>query len=283
MMKFTITIDADTHESASQVEQLFSALAAVSAPYHKVTPDDPWCGDDPVTEPGPSDNIGTITVHSMTGAAPAAPLETYGESPVATANREFDDLARQTRDLINVDINEQPAAEQPDVTNHDCDINGLPWDARIHASTKTKIDDGSWRARRGVAKEVIAQIEAELKSGAAPTTAAPVPFVVPADTPIPTPAVSGGIIPVDAAPVAAPTDATTAVEAIFPTAPVTAPTMSYADFMQNLSVVVQTKGLNTDHIKAMCAAIGVADVMSLGTSPELIPAAVAYLDTIKVK
>ena len=56
------------------------------------------------------------------------------------------------------------------------DANGLPWDMRIHASTKTKMKDGKWKYRRGLAGNVRQDVEAELK-GAVPTsttTATPV-------------------------------------------------------------------------------------------------------------
>lgn len=44
------------------------------------------------------------------------------------------------------------------------DTTGLPWDERIHAATKATTDDGSWRKRRGIGKDVVAAVEAELRS-----------------------------------------------------------------------------------------------------------------------
>jgi len=54
------------------------------------------------------------------------------------------------------------------------DTHGLPWDARIHASTKRKNADGSWTAKRGVDQAVAASVEAELRAlmSAAPAPAA---------------------------------------------------------------------------------------------------------------
>lgn len=51
------------------------------------------------------------------------------------------------------------------------DIQGMPWDGRIHSSSKEKIADGSWRKRRNTPPETVAQVEAELRA----TMAAPVP------------------------------------------------------------------------------------------------------------
>lgn len=44
------------------------------------------------------------------------------------------------------------------------DASGLPWDERIHASTKTKKADGTWTARRGVDKATSQAVEAELRA-----------------------------------------------------------------------------------------------------------------------
>ena len=48
------------------------------------------------------------------------------------------------------------------------DKNGVPWDERIHAGTKRKNADGTWSLKKGVDKELAAQIIAEYQS-ATPT------------------------------------------------------------------------------------------------------------------
>ena len=56
------------------------------------------------------------------------------------------------------------------------DKDGLPWDERIHASTKTKNKDGTWRQKRELPDGRREQVEAELRhlmslnAGAAPAT-----------------------------------------------------------------------------------------------------------------
>jgi hypothetical protein len=54
-----------------------------------------------------------------------------------------------------------PAA--PPVSSADLDKNGLPWDERIHASSRAKIADGSWRMKRGVQQHVVDEVEAQLR------------------------------------------------------------------------------------------------------------------------
>lgn len=60
------------------------------------------------------------------------------------------------------------------------DSKGLPWDGRIHASTKSVKADGSWTQKRNVPEATVVAVEAELKGGqAARAPAALVPAAVP--------------------------------------------------------------------------------------------------------
>jgi hypothetical protein len=43
------------------------------------------------------------------------------------------------------------------------DKDGLPWDARIHASSKAQNADGTWRLKRGLAKDHLDKVTAELR------------------------------------------------------------------------------------------------------------------------
>lgn len=57
----------------------------------------------------------------------------------------------------------QPIPVSPTL-DHDAD--GLPWDERIHSSAKTKMVDGRWKLKRGVAPAVVKTVLAELRSAA---------------------------------------------------------------------------------------------------------------------
>lgn len=78
--------------------------------------------------------------------------------------------------------------------NSTLDSRGVPWDERVHSSSKATNKDGSWRTRRGIEPAQLAKIEAELLAGRpavstassqtthqdpAPFVAPPVPQVVP--------------------------------------------------------------------------------------------------------
>jgi hypothetical protein len=45
----------------------------------------------------------------------------------------------------------------------DVDLDGLPWDGRIHASSRAKLANGKWRPKRGVTDAQVATIQAELR------------------------------------------------------------------------------------------------------------------------
>lgn len=65
----------------------------------------------------------------------------------------------------------------------------LPWDERIHASTKAKNADGTWRTKRGVDKAEVAKVEAELRAiataGAGPAASNVVQMPLPSVPPLP--------------------------------------------------------------------------------------------------
>ena len=53
------------------------------------------------------------------------------------------------------------------------DKNGIPWDERIHAGTKRKNADGTWSLKKGVDKDLAAQIIAEYQAAAPAAPSAP--------------------------------------------------------------------------------------------------------------
>jgi len=67
------------------------------------------------------------------------------------------------------------------------DRRGLPWDARIHSSSRSLMADGSWKRKRGVHDTEVARVEAELRGGGA---AVPPPPSVPAAPPPPSSSVT---------------------------------------------------------------------------------------------
>ncbi len=88
--------------------------------------------------------------------APAAPLgTTSAETPTAPVPPAAPSANAATPAALPT------ASHAPGV---DVDKHGLPWDARIHAESKAKIADGSWRKKRGVDPALVTTVEAELKA-----------------------------------------------------------------------------------------------------------------------
>lgn len=157
---------------------------------------------------------------------------------------------------------EPPAAEAPQ-TGSETDRDGLPWDERIHASSRAKVKDGTWRKRKGVNDDYYAQVVAELKGAPQQQPAAPV-------TPSITPEPSAGSVfhspqpEQPAAPVPPP-------GASAPEAPKTFP-----EFAQK----THQAGFGHEAIQAACAKHGVPSMPLLSTQPDKIPLVWAELNGV---
>lgn len=109
-------------------------------------------------------HFGGVPVNLSTGEADLAPLR--DASAVFTGST-----------VATVSTGATPESTPPG--NVERDIHGLPWDERIHSSSKNKNADGSWRGRKGVPPPTIAKVKAELlaqsNGGAVPTATVAAP------------------------------------------------------------------------------------------------------------
>lgn len=177
--------------------------------------------------------------------------------------------------LLNAEAERVAAMPKPDPVapppGVDVDNSGLPWDARIHASTKVKNADGSWRNKRGVDPALITTVTAELRQVMAATGA---------------PAVAAPPPPAEAAPITDPAAAFAA-----PPPPVAAPappvaeaapaaTAPMAEFPRIMKIVTekQAAGLvTTELVRNIAVQLGLTGVADLAKRPDLIPAFEALL------
>lgn len=150
-MKFTITIEG---ASANNLSALASALGATTSPHGGIeekmhhtnfTIDETNMLSYPDDKPEP----GPIIRSSHSHAVDNTPV--YEMGPETQARHNMEDPTPATTD--------EPTAS----ANHDS--HGLPWDERIHASSKALNADGTWRKRRGVTGDVVNAVEAELRAG----------------------------------------------------------------------------------------------------------------------
>lgn len=211
---------------------------------------------------------------STAGGAPTS----VGTSDTAPANTVSDD-----------DDNAVPSADAPAF-----DKAGIPWDKRIHSSSKATNEDGTWRKRRNLSDVTYAAVMAELTqttAGTAPSTpptppaspgpagdvggsaptipAAPaVPAPPPANAPaIPTaPAAPAPAVPTPpAAPV--PVPAAPAVETVTPPPPAAQGGMLFKDFMPKVSDAIKAGRFSNDDLSRWLADWGLANVGQLTTDP----------------
>lgn len=135
-----------------------------------------------------------------------------------------------------------PATAAPSVDN-----TGLPWDERIHSSTKAINADGTWKKRRGVTPPIVAKVEAELRGGVVHMGAA-APQVPP-----PPPAAA-----TDAAQVPPPPPAVPSAPAAAPAAPPSPLTL-----LQRLATAVGAGKLTVEDVIGECAKYGCANMGEL--------------------
>jgi hypothetical protein len=163
-----------------------------------------------------------------------------------------------------------PTVTPATTTPPERDSAGLPWDARIHGSTKTTNADGTWRQKRGLNDPALkARVEAELRaavSAGSPqagsvASAAPPPAAPVAPPPAPPAAASA---PTPPAPVAPPAPVSTP--------PATPPTAeNFGQFMARMGPVFAADPVrNTALMGQALATVGLTSVAQLAPRPDLI-------------
>lgn len=158
-------------------------------------------------------------------------------------------------------VNNTPSADEPSPSSSegvDVDSDGLPWDARIHASSKAILaKTQQWKKKRGVEAEFVAEVEAELRAAMAVPTPPPVttsaPTLPPVTTPVPTP----------------PLVTTPASTAAQPDSGITT--------LPELMKAATGAGKTPEEMIAAANKVGLASVPLLGARPDLIPTVAAEL------
>lgn len=83
-----------------------------------------------------------------------SPYAANGELPVVTP------IIPIVEDVIRPPMNLNAGGVNP--ASVELDIEGLPWDVRVHTIKKTKNKNGTWKNKRGADKALVAQVKAEL-------------------------------------------------------------------------------------------------------------------------
>ena len=174
-----------------------------------------------------------------------------------------DENAADLQPLDAADDNTDKAAAQAAFTpsaTPDRDGEGLPWDRRIHSSSKAINADGRWRIARNVDPELIDSVKAELRAlVAAPVVAesaavVPPPPVIDAVAEVPPP-------PADPVVVAPPPPAATTpdLNAMFTT------------LLRDAGQAVVAQRITSADLTGICVKHGVANVGLLAARKDLVP------------
>lgn len=152
----------------------------------------------------------------------------------------------------------------------DVDAAGMPWDGRIHSSSKAKVADGTWRQKRNLDPALLSSVTAELKQtmglGVAvappppPFAASVAPPAPPASStppapPIPTPPPSAGV-----APTASPSSGN-----------------PFLALMKHVTAGFAAKSITQEMINAAVQGVGLPSLPMLVNQPDKIPAVAAVL------
>lgn len=141
------------------------------------------------------------------------------------------------------------------------DATGLPWDARIHSSTKGVNQDGSWKKRRGVQDAEVTRIEAEIRatlSDATPAIPPPATFQTQVAPPVPPPPSVAPPAP--------------------PPAPATAGVNSFIAFLGRMTAAIAAKQMVVADSAVVCQALGIAGLPLLAQRVDLLPIVEMYVD-----
>lgn len=154
------------------------------------------------------------------------------------------------------------------------DVNGLPWDRRIHASTKTKCADGSWKKARSVDPTLVTTVEAELRVA----MSAPGPVVDPEIA-------AAQIIASPSAPVIAsppPASPVTPEPPVLPTppAPTGAGPLTFPEFLQRVTAMCASGQTTHEAVASACQKHGLAGIPLLASRPDLVPVVAAELGVV---
>ena len=206
-----------------------------------------------------------------------------------------------------------PAASAPVPASAELDSAGLPWDKRIHSSSRAKVADGTWRKMRGVDDALVATVEAELRAvqaipvpqthgspeldadaekleamagaGAAGPTLADVGLTPVPVPPAPTATLAEMQAKLAAAeelpqhPVPVPPAPVPVEHSVLAGSHVPAP-LTFADLMKHVTPMLVSGKLPQDTLLAVTAEFGLPHLAALGARPDLVEAVRARIDEV---
>lgn len=176
-------------------------------------------------------------------------------------------------------INTVPAVAPVANNGVEVDAEGLPWDARIHGSSKLKLKkEQTWKLKRGVDDALVEQVKNELRQAMAVPSAATHGTSSNATTVAPSPEPTIAPTPANEPPPPAPVTAPVQQQpAPTQTPPPPAPATGGITTLPELMGRITSSGVDQAVVLQACQAQGLQSVALLGARPDLIPAVAAQL------
>lgn len=232
--------------------------------------------NDPLTRPRPdAAQPLSFTPGDVSGSAPSP----VGAAQLPTAPEEPADGVPMPPTVASVPAPPTVAPGAPvglttSAPSGDVDATGLPWDKRIHSSSKAKNADGSWRKLRGLNDgALVARVEAELRAVAANGSISVTPAGAGATAIIITPP-SGAAVPTPPQAAVIPPPPGTTVAPPVPAAPDVA---TPEGLMEWVTPRMMDGRLTFDTVAAALQANGVESLAALKTNPAAVPGVYAAL------
>jgi hypothetical protein len=162
-----------------------------------------------------------------------------------------------------------PAAPMPaaPAAAAEVDAKGWPWDARIHASTKTRNADGTWRGKRSLDASIVTKVQDEWRAlgfGQPVQQTSEAPAAMPLPPLIGAAAAAAGPAPSMPLPPAPGAIATSA----YPSNPQT-----FGELMQAVTYFAARQLIDNPRVDAAIAPLGIAQLPMLAMRKDLIPGA----------
>ena len=222
----------------------------------------------PLTELDYSFLLMMITDHQnnklVPGAVPDAiePEQTVSEKLTAQLSNAEPTTAIDDGQLDDGQLDGPLVQSAPEVApvNVELDNNGIPWDARIHSTSKAKTAEGNWRKLRNLEPSVfdLVMCELELNREDKKKVAPPPPNLA-------------ALLPADIAPPPV---------AIAPPPPPSAPAVNaptFPEFIGKIGAAMSARTLTTDIINAAIVAVGFSTVADIAKNPDMIPLVLSTL------
>ena len=167
------------------------------------------------------------------------------------------------------------------------DSAGMPWDYRIHASSRAKVADGTWRQRRNLDPNVLAQVQAEMlqvmglpipaqtapETGTVTTEVAEATpeqaFIDAVIPPPPPPFAPSAVVPAAPVAIAPPPPSTPA--GVATTASLSSQPVTFPQLVTRITKMLAAKELTQGDIAGACQSLGIPHMPDLASRPDLIP------------